>query len=278
MGVLGRYSDDELFRILDADVEDEIRSRGYEYGWYKRETYAGDIYILVNPAFSNLVKIGYADDVEVRVRALNSNSGLPDPYHVFATYRVKKRLEDLTLHRLIDTLDPTLRHARNREFYDMDAEKAYGILATIAEINGNEDLLVKNPLRDAFFDGFPCDGSGHDAGREESYIIASSKKIRRQPPFNFHEFGISDGELIEFFDARTGVSRPDIVARVAGGRSIVIDGETTSVSAAARSVLGLRRSPRGTEYWTWNGRRLVDIYQERYPSPKRKLKRRKAGV
>lgn len=53
------------------------------------------IYILVNPSFKNLVKIGYADDVAKRLKSLNSNAGLPDPYHVYATYKVKKRLEDL---------------------------------------------------------------------------------------------------------------------------------------------------------------------------------------
>lgn len=152
MNNLDKYSDKELFQILDSDVESEIRKRGYQYGWYKPEQYAGDIYILVNPAFPSLVKIGYADDVTKRVKILNQNSGLPDPYHVYATYTVKKRLEDMKLHKLIDSLDSNLRHAKNREFYEMSPEKAYEILAIIAEINGNEDLLHKNPFNDEYFE------------------------------------------------------------------------------------------------------------------------------
>ena len=70
-----------------------------------------------------MVKLGYADNIEKRVKILNSNSGLPDPCHVFAIYKVKKRLEDLRLHSLIDSLDSSLRHAKNREFYEMSAKK-----------------------------------------------------------------------------------------------------------------------------------------------------------
>ena len=157
MSNLDRYTDEELFQILSSDVETEIKNRGYEYGWHKKIRYAGVIYILVNPAFPSLVKIGYAADVAVRVKVLNRNSGLPDPYHVYATYKVKKRLEDLKLHTLIDSLDSDLRHAKNREFYEMSPEKAYNILSAIAQINGDEDLLSLNPLHDDFFLGTEAD-------------------------------------------------------------------------------------------------------------------------
>ena len=152
MSYLEKFSDEELLEIFGSDVEAEIKARGYKYGWYKPTEYAGDIYILVNPAFPNLVKIGYANNVEKRVKSFNNNSGLPDPYHVYATYKVKKRLEDLKLHNLIDSLDSDLRHAKNREFYEMSPEKAYEILSAIAEINGDTDLLIKNPLHDEFFE------------------------------------------------------------------------------------------------------------------------------
>jgi len=152
MSYLEKFSDEELLEIFGSDVEAEIKARGYKYGWYKPTEYAGEIYILVNPAFSDLVKIGYANDVEKRVKSFNRNSGLPDPYHIYATYKVKKRLEDLKLHNLIDSLDSDLRHAKNREFYEMSPEKAYGILSAIAQINGDEELLELNPLQDDFFD------------------------------------------------------------------------------------------------------------------------------
>ena len=67
------------------------------------------IYILTNPSFPQFVKIGYADDVLDRVATLNSNPGLPYSFRIFATYEVNESLEDLKLHKIIDTLNPTLR-------------------------------------------------------------------------------------------------------------------------------------------------------------------------
>lgn len=67
------------------------------------------IYIMTNPSFPQFVKIGYADDVEGRVAILNNNPGLPYCFRIYATYEVIERLEDLKIHRIIDTLNPTLR-------------------------------------------------------------------------------------------------------------------------------------------------------------------------
>ena len=177
MAYLDKYSDKELLEILDSDVEQELHNRGYEYGWHKVMNYAGSIYILVNPAFPNLVKIGYADDIEKRVKSFNRNSGLPDPYHIYATYKVKKRLEDLKLHSLIDSLDSDLRHTKNREFYEMTPEKAYEILSAIAQINGDEDLLVINPFEDDFFkEEKPEEKPGIHRKRMETPEIVKFKK------------------------------------------------------------------------------------------------------
>ncbi|MBR6900635.1 MAG: GIY-YIG nuclease family protein [Synergistaceae bacterium] len=43
--------------------------------------------ILTNPTIPYYVKIGYADNVEERVKTLNSNPGLPFSFRVYATYR-----------------------------------------------------------------------------------------------------------------------------------------------------------------------------------------------
>ena len=67
---------------------------------------------------------------------------------MFATYEVSSRLSDVKIHEIIDRLNPDLRAIENfdgkkrvREFYAMTAEDAYGLLKSIAEINGMEDNL-----------------------------------------------------------------------------------------------------------------------------------------
>ena len=69
----------------------------------------GVIYILTNPSFPDYVKIGYADNVEKRLVDLNRSECIPFAFRIYATYEVPKRLSDLSLHNLIDKLNPTLR-------------------------------------------------------------------------------------------------------------------------------------------------------------------------
>lgn len=113
------------------------------------------IYILTNPAFKELVKIGYSTNVDERLRKLNNNEGLPYSFRLYAYYKVDKNLSDVKLHKIIDTLNPELRtieiingKERRREFYAMSAEEAYEILHAISEINGLEANLVKLALSD----------------------------------------------------------------------------------------------------------------------------------
>ena len=109
----------------------------------------GSIYILKNPSFPDYIKIGYADDVYSRLKTLNDKSAVPFAFRLYAYYKVNHRLEDKTVHEIIDKLNPSLRakdnidgKERKREFFEMSAEDAYDILRCIAKINGLEDNLV----------------------------------------------------------------------------------------------------------------------------------------
>ena len=109
----------------------------------------GYVYILKNPSFPDYIKIGYADDVYSRLKTLNNKSAVPFAFRLYAYYKVNHRLEDKTVHEIIDKLNPSLRakdnidgKERKREFFEMSAEDAYDILHCIAKINGLEDNLV----------------------------------------------------------------------------------------------------------------------------------------
>lgn len=89
----------------------------------------GAIYILTNPSFPQYVKIGYADNVDSRLKQLNNSECIPFAFRIYATYEVEERLTDLKLHALIDQLNPNLRSIDNvdgkkriREFYAMSPE------------------------------------------------------------------------------------------------------------------------------------------------------------
>ena len=56
----------------------------------------GVIYILTNPSFPQYVKIGYADNVESRLKQLNNSECIPFAFRIYATYEVEERLTDLS--------------------------------------------------------------------------------------------------------------------------------------------------------------------------------------
>lgn len=110
----------------------------------------GVIYILTNPSLPDYVKIGYADDIDKRLKQLNRSECIPYAFRIYATYEVSSRLSDLKIHSIIDKLNPNLRAVesfngkqRVREFYAMSPEDAYSILEAIAEIHGCVDKLKR---------------------------------------------------------------------------------------------------------------------------------------
>ena len=114
------------------------------------KTSKGVIYILTNPSFPEYVKIGYADDLNKRLKELNRSECIPYAFRVYAVYEVNERLKDIAIHNMIDNINPTLRaietfdgKKRKKEFYAMTADDAYAILETIATISGTSDRLHK---------------------------------------------------------------------------------------------------------------------------------------
>lgn len=92
----------------------------------------GYIYILTNPSFDEYIKIGYSEDVEERVKQLNRTECTPFAFRIYATYKVSGGVKDTELHKIIDSLAPSLRSVdeidgkiRKREFYAMTPEEAY---------------------------------------------------------------------------------------------------------------------------------------------------------
>lgn len=109
----------------------------------------GYIYVLTNESFhrDNWIKIGYAEDVDRRVREL-SNTSVPFPYEVYCTYEIPRikgvKDPDKILHDIITKLNPSLRISQNREFFEMMPWEAYDMLYAIALMHGCENKVKLN--------------------------------------------------------------------------------------------------------------------------------------
>ena len=189
----------------------------------------GFIYIMTNPALKDMVKIGYATDVDARRKQL-STTALPYEYEVYATYETSGNLEDKKLHRMIDNLNPDLRVTSNREFFVMTPEEAYDLLEAIATISGTKDKLKKVKVPEA-----------------------KKQKVRR-PPVNFVKCGIPMGAELTFIDDSS------VIAVVVSERKVQYNNEITSLSAISDAIKGYPTS--GPYYFTYNGKRISEIAEE----------------
>lgn len=119
----------------------------------------GAVYILTNPCLDGWVKIGMAErsDIEQRLHELNSPPNIPLSYRCYAVYEVENPLEvEKHIHSIIDRIDDSL-HAREqlengrireREFFKISPETAYGIFKDIALLrNDVEKLKLYTPTQ-----------------------------------------------------------------------------------------------------------------------------------
>lgn len=72
----------------------------------------GVIYILTNPSSPEYVKIGYADDIQKRLKQINRSECVPFAFRVYATYEVADRLSDIQIHNIIYSLNSNLRQSK----------------------------------------------------------------------------------------------------------------------------------------------------------------------
>ncbi len=191
----------------------------------------GFIYIMTNPALKDMVKIGFAADVEARRKQL-STTALPYEYEVYATYETSGNLEDKKLHKMIDNLNPDLRVTSNREFFVMTPQEAYELLDSIATISGTVDKLKRIKIPE------------------------EKKQAVRRPSVNFARCGIPIGAELIFIDD------PSVIAIVVSDRKVQYNGELTSLSALARKLKGFDHAVKGPQWFTYNGRRINDIAEE----------------
>ena len=191
----------------------------------------GYIYIMINPCLQNMVKIGYATDVEERRKQL-STTALPYEYEIYAVYETPGKLEDKKLHKLIDNLNPDLRVSKNREFFVMAPEDAYELLEAIAMISGSQDKLKRI---------------------KETATITKEHKAKK-PAVNFRKCNIPVGAELIYVD------EPSVKVTVVSERKVQYNNEITSLSAVASSMKGY--SAAGPSFFTYNGKLVADIAHE----------------
>ncbi len=124
----------------------------------------------------------------------------------------------------------------------MKAEEAYQLLECIAKISGTQRRLKR------------MKPEGHEVLDEK--IAAENRENARRGPFRFTECGIALGSELKF------IENAEIKVTVIDDRHILYNGQQTSMSRLARDLKGFDHPVQGTLWFTYNGKRLVDIREE----------------
>lgn len=184
------------------------------------------VYVLTNPAFDGLVKIGTTVDLDQRLRSLD-NTSVPWPFRCEYAARVKDAyaLEKLLHHAFGDR-----RVRDNREFFEVEASRVVAAL----KLTGGEDVTP------------PGDIAADAAG-----IAALERPIRRKAAVNFEMIGLTPGTELYFVDDET------ITATVHSKWLIVFEDQEMSMSASALAVHHRRgktwSAANGANYWAYDG-------------------------
>jgi hypothetical protein len=198
----------------------------------------GIVYLLSNPAMPNLIKIGFTanEDIKVRMAQIYS-SGVPLPFECIYASKVRNHDKvEKALHRAFgpDRINP------KREFFEIEADQAIAIIKLL-EI---EDVTPKVAKEKEVIDEIE-----RDAGEEYSK--------KKRPRFNFAEMNIPVGStLVSISNGET--------ATVVNDRTVNFRGEDTSLTNATKIVLENSYHVAPGPYWTYNGKKLREIYNEPY--------------
>ncbi len=199
----------------------------------------GIIYILSNPAMPGIIKIGKTtqEDVKTRMQQLYQ-TGVPLPFECVYAASVNN----------IDDVEKALHVAFNpnrlnpkREFFEIEAIQAIAIIKLLQIENVSQQVEQEAEVID------------------QVELEAGQAYARKRPNFNFIEMGIPVGSQIYF-------NTDGEAATVISEKLVRFRDTETSLTNATRLALGegYAYNVAPGPYWTFNGRKLRDIYNETY--------------
>ncbi len=195
----------------------------------------GIIYVLSNPAMPGIVKIGKTTrDVELRLNELYQ-TGTPLPFECVYAARVDDESKvERALHL---AFDPQRVNPR-REFFSIQPEQAVTILELLAveDVTPTVQENVANVDSDA---------------REAIVRFKSTRKA----PMKLSQINIMPGTVLTYTDG-------DATCTVLNDKQVEYNGEVFSLSGLAQSLMNYPRSVRGSMYFTYQGKRLSEMYDE----------------
>ena len=186
------------------------------------------VYILTNSAMGDMIKIGHTENLPQRMRTLYT-AGVPAPFTCYYAARVADAVQ---VERNLHEIFANERVNKQREFFSTDPHRAA--------------LVIKMVALEEVSDSTKLDAADADA------VTAADKATEKRRRLNFAVIDIPVGAELAF------ANRDDVKCTVHNQvpAQVEYDGEITTLSASARTVLGVDYGVQGALYWMYDGETL----------------------
>jgi hypothetical protein len=191
----------------------------------------GIIYVLVNDAMPDYVKIGMTQtSVEQRMAELDK-TGVPLPFRCHFAVRVENVKQK---EKLVHDIFGDYRARQNREFFTVSPERVVSALI----------LAGGKPIQNI---------EGKIIDETNTEVSESANAKQRRKPISLYKLGIKDGDELTF------TRDSNIKCKVVGEKEVEYDGKVWSLSGLANHLLQYGVNVSGTLYFEYNGEALLTL-------------------
>lgn len=179
----------------------------------------GIVYVLTNAAFDGYVKIGKTTNLEQRLRSLD-NTSVPLPFRCVYAVEVDDEAE---IERLLHQTFADNRTRTTREFFEVDAQR----VISAVKLTRGKDVTPRDDIA------------------EDDEGLKAIEKAARKPRkiYALFDADLKVGDVLHY------ANDDAITAEVVGAKKVLFEGNETSLSASALTLL--QRD--GYKWQTMNG-------------------------
>ena len=213
----------------------------------------GRVYIVKNPLFPTLFKIGFTTRKSVEERGLNA-SNLPEAFEVIREYECDDYEETEKLFH--DTFEPFRYYSqldgrgKQTEFFSVAC--LANAVAWMDKLKGFTDITEAAEAE--------AEAIAEDEEKSSKGIFDKTKIVPRRSVFDFYKMGIPKGVKLQF------IKDASITCEVIDNKQVSYNNK---IHALSRLTAQLLKSPAKyvapMPYWNYEGKNLSDMYNETYP-------------
>lgn len=213
----------------------------------------GRVYIVKNPLFPTLFKIGFTSKGAVEDRGLNA-SNIPEAFEVIREYECEDYQDTEKLfHQTFESF---------RYYSQIDGRgKKTEFFTTACLANAVAWMDKLKGLTDVTEEAEAKVEAKEKAEERANKQLFDKSKIVRRSVFNFKEMGIPEGAVLKL------VKNSKTQVKVLNEKQVEYEGKPYSFSKITAMLVAKNSNyVRPTKHWTWEGKNLYEIYNETYPA------------